>query len=129
MQIEHLAIYTHQLAQMRQFYIDWFNAASNEKYHNPTKKFSSYFLQFESGARLELMEKESVAANLNNPAIEHTGLTHFAFRLPSRQAVDELCARMKAANIPVLDGPRQTGDGYYEFLLQDPDGNRIEVTA
>jgi lactoylglutathione lyase len=44
-------------------------------------------------------------------------------------AVDWLAHACRAAGVPVVDGPRRTGDGYYECVVHDPEGNRIEITA
>lgn len=127
--IEHIAMYTNRLEEMRQFYITHFHAVSNEGYHNPVKKFRSYFLSFASGARLELMEKDGIPDNKNNVEDQYIGLIHFAISVGSRDAVDLVTKSLQDAGCPVLDGPRQTGDGYYESVVLDPDGNRIEITA
>jgi len=63
------------------------------------------------------------------PGAHRMGLTHVAISVGSEQWVDELTQRLKADGFPVLDGPRRTGDGYYESVVVDPDGNRIEITA
>ena len=60
MKIEHVAIYAKNLEALRDFYVKYFQAISNEMYENPKKGFRSYFLSFSAGARLELMQKESV---------------------------------------------------------------------
>jgi lactoylglutathione lyase len=57
------------------------------------------------------------------------GLTHFAISVGSEQGVDALTARLEENGFPALDGPRRTGDRYYENVVLDPDGNRIEITA
>ena len=62
------------------------------------------------------------------PAEAH-GYAHFALRLGSREAVDAMAARLRAAGVPVESGPRVTGDGYYEALVRDPDGNAVEIMA
>lgn len=129
MHIEHIAIWTNRLEEMRTFYMTFFGAASNEGYHNPVKKFRSYFLSFEQGARLELMQKEGIADNQNDPLQQYIGLIHFAIVVSSRQEVDQLSQTLQQAGYPIIDGPRQTGDGYYESVVLDPDGNRIEITA
>ncbi|MBN8494960.1 MAG: VOC family protein, partial [Burkholderiales bacterium] len=54
---------------------------------------------------------------------------HLAIALGSEAAVDALTAQLRAAGHPVLDGPRRTGDGYYESVVLDPEGNRLELTA
>jgi lactoylglutathione lyase len=128
MQIEHIAIWTTQLENMRTFYERFFNGRSNNKYHNPVKDFHSYFLEFDTGARLELMQMPGIPENSNDPAKQYTGLIHFAISVGSREAVDSLTLKMREEGYPVLDGPRQTGDGYYESVILDPDGNRIEIT-
>ena len=129
MKIEHIAIWTKQLEVLKEFYIKYFDAKANEKYHNPNKKFSSYFLSFDSGCRLELMEMEGVPESKDDLYEQFTGLIHFAISLGSEQAVDELTARLVADGYERVDGPRHTGDGYYESCVFDPDGNRLELTV
>ena len=128
MKIEHVAIYTRNLEALRSFYTKYFEATSNELYVNPTKGFSSYFLSFADGARLELMQMESIPDSLDDPIRQSTGIIHLAFSLGSRSAVDRMSERLREDGFRILDGPRQTGDGYYECAFLDPDGNRIEIT-
>jgi lactoylglutathione lyase len=123
--LEHAAIYTKDLEALRAFYIKYFQAVSNDLYVNPKKGFRSYFLSFGDGARLELMQMDSVPDSLN----EATGIIHIAFSVGSRSGVDDLAERLRSDGFRILDGPRQTGDGYYECAFLDPDGNRIEITA
>ncbi|MCP6769239.1 hypothetical protein NL529_30770, partial [Klebsiella pneumoniae] len=54
MHIEHIAIYTNRLEEMKDFYMKYFGGVPNQKYSNPTTGFESYLLQFASGTRLEL---------------------------------------------------------------------------
>lgn len=129
MRIEHLAIWVEDLALMRAFYMQYFGASSNEKYVNPQKQFESYFLSFESGPRLELMVRPDIPSKNYDPLRQMQGLIHFAFELPNRAAVDHQLAVLKAAGIAPIDGPRVTGDGYYEFTILDPEENRIEVAC
>ncbi|KLN65015.1 VOC family protein [Vibrio sp. VPAP30] len=129
MKIEHIAIWTKQLEVLKEFYIKYFNATANEKYHNPSKKLSSYFLSFDRGCRLELMEMAGVPESKDDLYEQFTGLIHFAISLGSEQAVDELTARLVADGYERVDGPRHTGDGYYESCVFDPDGNRLELTV
>jgi lactoylglutathione lyase len=128
MKIEHVAIYAKNLEALRDFYVKYFQAISNEMYENPKKGFRSYFLSFSAGARLELMQKESVPESQNDPLAEATGLAHLAFSLGSRGSVDRLAERLRRDGFRIVEGPRQTGDGYYECALLDPEGNRIEIT-
>ena len=128
MKIEHVAIYTRNLEALRSFYTKYFEATSNELYVNPTKGFSSYFLSFSGGARLELMQMKSIPDSLDDPIAQSTGIIHIAFSLGSRAAVDRMSERLRDGGFRILDGPRQTGDGYYECAFLDPDSNRIEIT-
>lgn len=128
MQIEHIAIWTHHLEELKVFYETYFAATANNKYVNPTKQFESYFLTFKSGARLELMQMSTIPATKNSPETQFTGYIHLAFSVGSQVEVDQLTARLQQAGYQVVDGPRRTGDGYYESAVLDPDGNRIEIT-
>ena len=128
MKIEHIAMWVKDLEAMRGFYMKYFGALSNGKYLNPTKGFSSYFLRFDTGARLEIMHNAAVPENTCNPVEQHTGLIHFAISLGTIEAVDELTATLRKDGYRVVDGPRTTGDGYYESVVLDPEGNRIELT-
>jgi lactoylglutathione lyase len=128
--IDHIAIYTHRLEEQRAFYEKHFGATSNAKYSNPATGFESYFLSFASGVRLELMQKPGIPANANDTVVaQHTGLIHMAFGVSSPEEVDEMAKRFLQEGLSILRGPRRTGDGYYEFEMLDPDGNRIEVTT
>ena len=126
MTIEHIAIWTNQIEELKGFYCQYFGATSGEKYHNPKKQFTSYFLSFSSGARLELMHKSGLEQAKN---LAQTGLAHFAISLGSTEEVDRLTQELRQAGIRHVDGPRRTGDGYYESTFLDPDGNLIEITA
>jgi lactoylglutathione lyase len=129
MHIDHIAIYTQNLEALRDFYMRWFGAQCGERYHNPRTGFSSYFLSFPTGARIELMHRADIPLSRNDPYQQATGLIHLSFSAGSPQAVDELTAALQQAGCPLLDGPRQTGDGYYESALLDPEGNRLEIIA
>jgi lactoylglutathione lyase len=129
MKLEHVAIWTHDLERLRAFYETYFGARAGAKYHNPNHQFESYFLSFATGARLELMQMAGVAASRDDKLAQFTGYIHLAIATGSTEAVDALTARLRADGYPVLDGPRWTGDGYYESVVQDPDGNRVEITV
>jgi lactoylglutathione lyase len=126
MRIEHLALWTQRLETLKAFYANYFGATAGPKYVNAAKQFESYFLSFASGARLELMQRPGLAPGPGDPAL---GLAHFAVSVGSTEAVDALTARLHADGYRVLDGPRRTGDGYYESVVLDPDGNRVEITV
>ena len=129
MKIEHVAIWSKNIESLKSFYEKYFNACSNDKYTNHTRGFSSYFLSFESGARLEIMQMDSIPDSADNPYKEHIGYIHLAFSVGTEEKVDSLTAQMKKDGFEVLDGPRRTGDGYYESVVLDPEKNRIEITV
>lgn len=130
MTLEHVAIWTTDLEKLKTYYCTYFGAVSNDKYINAVKKFESYFLSFESGARLEIMKMEGIPANLNDTVkAQHTGIIHLAFGVKTMQEVEDKAKELAAAGFPILSGPRKTGDGYYEFETLDPDSNRLEVSA
>jgi lactoylglutathione lyase len=127
--LEHVAIWTDHLEELKGYYVKYFGAVSNEKYTNLSKGFESYFLSFQAGARLELMSRPGIPSNLNDTVnAQHKGIIHLAFGVSSVAAVEEKAAQLKEDGFPVLSGPRKTGDGYYEFETLDPDNNRLEVT-
>lgn len=127
MKIAHAAIYTEHLETLRDFYCRWFGGSAGPRYENPKTGFSSYFVRFESGAALELMTVGGLAEpERREPS---AGYTHVAFSTDSRRGVEDLTARMEAAGVEVVGGPRETGDGYYESCVLDPDGNRVEITC
>lgn len=129
MKIEHLALWTNDLERSRAFYETYFGARPNDLYLNPVNRFRSYFLSFDTGARLELMQMPDIPPNANNVDTQSLGLIHFAMSLGSEAAVDALTERIRAAGYRVISEARRTGDGYYESCVLDPDGNRIELTV
>jgi len=129
MHIEHVAIWTHDLERLRQFYETYFGGTADAKYVNPRKQFESYFLTFADGARLEMMQMPSVPQSKNDVEQQFTGYIHLAFSIGSRETVDALTDRLRTDGYRILDGPRTTGDGYYESVVLDPDNNRIEITS
>lgn len=129
MRIDHIAVWTDDLERCKQFYVSYFGAVAGSGYVNPKQGFESCFLSFADGARIEVMKTTILDPVKIEPGAQRTGLTHFAVALGSERLVDELTRRLKNDGYPVLDGPRRTGDGYYESVVLDPDGNRVEITA
>ena len=127
MRIEHIAMYVNDLESARDFFIKYFNAISNDGYHNKTTDFRSYFLTFDDGARLEIMKKPGMEDC--EKTINRTGYIHIAFSVGSKEAVNDLTARFKADGYEVISGPRTTGDGYYESCIVGIEGNQIEITV
>lgn len=125
MRIEHVAVYVNDLERARDFFMRFFEGRSNQKYVNERTGFSSYFITFEDGARLELMHNAN-----REPATDELllGYHHIAFSLGSKQAVDAKTQQLVEAGYQLLSGPRTTGDGYYESLIVDNEGNHIEMT-
>jgi len=128
MMIEHLAIWTKNIEKMNTFYFEFFEVSANEKYFNPTKNFSSYFLSFPSGTRIELMHRPEISKQLEGLE-QNLGLAHFAIALGSKQKVDNLIHTLRMKGYTILGEPRSTGDGYYESVIADPEGNQIELTV
>ena len=126
MKIDHIAIWTVDLELSKEFYVKWFGAIPNNRYENITKQFTSYFLKFENNScRIELMHKPGLS-KLENENI--LGLSHFAISVGTKELVDKITNEMSKSGIIIYSQPRNTGDGYYESVVLDPDGNKIEIT-
>lgn len=132
MKLEHVAIWTHQLEELKDFYVRCFGAVPNDKYLSEKEfkgHFESYFLSFDGGTRLELMSLSGIPQGDNANGFETTGLTHIAFSVNTAAELDQLYARLTDEGALVVGKPRMTGDGYYEACTLDPDGNRVEITV
>ena len=127
MKIEHIAMYVQDLEKTRDFFVKYFAAKSNAMYHNPNTDFKSYFLSFDDGARLEIMQKPGVEAQTENQM--RTGFIHMAISVGSKEQVDKLTETLKQDGYMVTSGPRTTGDGYYESCVVAVKGNLIEITV
>ena len=127
MRIEHVAIWVSELELMRRFYETYFGATSEEKYHNPKKNFSSYFLSFETGCRLELMQKSEITS-IESRTNEYLGISYFAISVGSKENVNALTEKLSTDGFIIAGNPITTGDGYYESVVLDPEKNRIEIT-
>ena len=126
MRIEHIAMYVRDLEKARDFFVSYLEGKPNEGYHNVKTGFRSYFISFEDGCRLELMEHPDMIDGEKN--LRRTGFVHVAFSLGSKERVDALTARLRDDGYPVLSGPRITGDGYYESCILSLEDNQIELT-
>ena len=127
MRIDHIALFCSDLEAMRQFFLDYFEAVSNEQYHNPRTGLRTYILSFTEGStRLELMQRPDVADA--DPSVAATGYIHISIAVGSKRGVDLLTRRLADDGYPVVSGPRTTGDGYYESCILGPEGIQIEVT-
>lgn len=126
MKIEHVALWTRDLERSKSFYETYLGGHANDKYINVGKQFESYFLSFEDGARLELMQIPNIAKGTQEQTM---GWAHIAVSVGSKVAVDELTEHLQRDGYTIESNPRTTGDGYYESIVRDPDGNRIEITV
>lgn len=127
MHIHHVALWVRDIEMMKNFYVKYFKCTHGEKYINPEKGFESYFLNFEGKAKLEIMKMDSIPTR-NTECDQYTGIIHFAISTGDRDAVIQLTDRMKADGYTVISHPRETGDGYFESVILDPEGNRVEIT-
>ena len=127
MRIEHVALYVNELEEARDFFVNYLEGHSNDGYHNKNTGFRSYFICFDSGARLEIMSKPGLLDDEKD--LNRTGYAHVAFSVGSRERVNELTSKLRDAGYAVVSGPRTTGDGYYESCIVAVEGNQIELTV
>lgn len=125
--IAHIGLWTEHLETLRDFYVLYFDGRCGEKYTNPTTGFESYMLSFKGGCRLELMQRPDVIGATRTAP--QPGLAHMAFACADKETVRALTERLRAAGFRILSEPRTTGDGYYESVVADPDGNPVEITC
>jgi len=128
MRIEHIAIWSSDIESLRDFYIKYFNAIANEGYENTNTGFKSFFLSFDDGAKLELMNMDGILC-LDESAKQYLVYCHLAISVGTIFTVVELTKELKDDGYKVIGEPRTTGDGYFESVVLDPDGNRIEITV
>lgn len=128
MRITHIAIWTNNLENLKNFYLEYFNGKSNQKYRNIDKGFESYFISFDEGTKLELMSKVDIYEEKNKITKEYLGICHFAISVGTKKMVKELTEILRKDGYLVIGEPRITGDGFYESVVLDPDKNRIEIT-
>ncbi len=126
MKIEHVALYVNDLEKSRDFFVKYLDGKSNDVYHNVKTGFRSYFITFDDGARLEIMNKPEMTDLPKDLA--RTGYVHIAFSVGSKEKVDTLTAQLKADGYEVISGPRTTGDGYYESCVVAIEDNQVEIT-
>lgn len=128
MKIEHIAFWVEDLEKAKNFYETYFDMIASDRYHNPTKNFTSYFLSFkEEGTRIELMHRPDIAVTSGQRGLV-TGITHLAISVGSKEQVDQLTERLRTDGFTIAGEPRTTGDGYYESVVLDTEGNLVEIT-
>lgn len=154
MKIEHIAIWVQDIDKVCEFYRKYFGGVVHPIYHNPAKQFTSHFVTFEDGVRLEIMHRPDVGTeelfhvkhaiarvakickhifmteheHVGHEVSQHLGFAHISFSVGSKEEVDRLTQKMSDDGIQVVGAPRTTGDGYYESVVLDPEGNRVEIT-
>ena len=127
MRIEHIAMYVDDLEAARDFFVTFLGGRSNDGYHNKNTGFRSYFISFDDGVRLEIMNKPEMT-DIEKP-LNRTGYIHIAFSVGRRERVNKLTEELRSAGYEVVSGPRTTGDGYYESCVVAFEGNQIEITV
>lgn len=128
MRIDHLAIWVEDLEMMKTFYLQYFDTICGEKYFNSKRNYTSYFISFgDSGCRIELMLQPNIIENKEDRGLIK-GLAHFSINVGSKTAVDNLTERLRTDGYIIKGEPRTTGDGYYESVILDPEGNYVEIT-
>lgn len=128
MNINHIAVWAHDIELLKEFYCRWFGATSAPRYHNPKRGLTSYFLTFpDGGAMLEIMNEPDILEADGGRKLR--GFCHIAISVGGKDAVDGFTARMRSAGVPVLGNPRTTGEGLYESVVADPEGNVVELTV
>lgn len=127
MKIDHVAMYVWDLEGAKEFFVRFFQAKPNDMYHNPKTGLKTYFLSFDDGSRLEIMNRPDMKEKPLD--IFYQGLIHLSFKLGSKEKVDELTKKLHEAGYEVLSGPRVTGDGYYESCILAFEKNLLELVA
>lgn len=129
MKIDHLALWCDDVETMRTFYMKYFGCASNEKYYNPTKKYTSYFLSFDDkGCRIELMHRPDITTEPIKRGFQK-GMAHFDIEVGDEKMVDMMAEHFRQDGYTIVGEPRRTGDGYYEAAVLDPENNYVEISA
>lgn len=126
MTIDHIALYAENLECEKDFFETYFGGTAGNKYHNEKTGFTSYFISFENGARLEIMNMPETGKTEHT--FRMTGYAHIAFHTGSIEAINALTETLRKDGFSVASEPRTTGDGYYESCIEDPEGNLIEIT-
>lgn len=127
MKIDHIAVYTTDLERECAFFEKYFGAKRGALYRSENTGFQSYFLTFDGGARLEVMTR---AECVNLPRERFAaGFAHIAVSVESREEVAALTERLARDGFEIAGEPRVTGDGYFESIVLDYEGNFIEITV
>jgi lactoylglutathione lyase len=123
--VDHIALRVRDLETVRDFYVEKLGGRSGALYHNARTGFRSYFIAFSDGPRIELMTDSRDHGHEDGAF----GYAHVALSAGGRDQVDSIIRALEESGVTVESRPRVTGDGYYEAVVRDPEGNRIEITA
>lgn len=129
MQIHHIALRVRDLEKMKIFYTKYFGMEAGSLYRNPAKGFSSCFLSSGKGTQIELIHQDGSDKPAPTDPDAFTGFIHVALSAGNRQKVDQLTEVLRKDGYTIAGDPRMTGDGYYESVILDPEGNRVEIIA
>ena len=129
MRIDHIAIWCDDLERMLESYTTYFGCSANDIYRNPGKGYASYFLTFSSGtARIELMHRTDICIEPEKRGFEK-GWAHLSICVGEREDVDSMVERLHSDGHRIIGPTRLTGDGYYEAVVEDVEGNVVELVA
>tara|TARA_B110000444_G_C18609830_1_gene487086 strand:- start:288 stop:677 length:390 start_codon:yes stop_codon:yes gene_type:complete len=128
MKIEHIAVWVNDLESVKNFYIKYFKMNCSQIYINSKNKFTSYFLSFnEATTRIEIMHRPDIRSK-EEKHYSSFGLTHFSISVGGKIKVDNLTEALRKDGFKIVGEPRTTGDGYYESVVEDCEGNWVEIT-
>lgn len=125
--LNHIGLFVKDIESSRSFFEHYFGAKSGEMYHNPHKSFTSYMLHFGDGAKIEIMSKPALSESDDRSS--RLGYAHLSISVGSKNEVDAITRRLVEDGYTHVDGPRTTGDGFYESAVLDSEGNTIEITV
>ena len=129
MKIEHLAIWVDDLELMKSFYLAYFDTTAGDKYSNEKNQYTAYFIYFGEGkTRLELMHKPNITPVVGQRGFTK-GIAHFSISVGGKEKVNVLTERLRKDGYTIYSESRTTGDGYYESVVLDPEGNYLEISA
>ncbi|QHT49683.1 glyoxalase/bleomycin resistance/extradiol dioxygenase family protein [Serratia liquefaciens] len=127
MKIAHVALWTRDIDAQVTFWQRYFDGVAGEQYVSRNRPgFVSRFVSLAAGPTLEIMSLPDLLSA--EQTSERVGWAHIALSVGEESRVDQLAQRAQQEGI-LQAAPRWTGDGFYEAIIRDPDGNAIEITA
>lgn len=127
MRISHIAMYVRDLEVVKEFYIRFFGAKAGELYHNPKTGLKSYFLSFDEGTRLELMNLPEMQDQ--KKVLVRMGYIHIAISVGSREKVDAITEKLYEAGYDVLSGAYHRGWLLREHRVRDRKITRLKLRS